>query len=204
MGYKNMPSNKSYFFQQKQNTFAQKFFEKGFTAASYILFTLKESGESFLRGLPSSYPQFQIWKDFFGVDKPEFKKNTLTVNLNRLEKQGLIIKDPKTKVYVLTDEGKEFTAYVRDRFLIMKEKWDEKFRIVIFDIPDRKKAWRKWLPKELALMQYKMLQRSVYIGKYPLPQSFYEDIVKAGLSQNVFVLTVGEVDRIDDILKLWK
>ena len=203
-----MPNkNKEYFFQQKQNTFAKKFFEKGFSAASYILLTLKESGEGFLAGLPSCYPEVAFWQKAFEVGKykkPEFKKQTLRINFYRLEKQGLIVKDPETKAYVITDEGKKFTAYVRDRYLIMKAKWDEKFRIVAFDIPDNKKDWRKWLVRELALLQYKMLQKSVYIGKYPLPQSFYEEIAKANLVKNVFVLTIGEIDRIEDILKLWQ
>lgn len=199
--------NQEYFFQQKQNTFAQKFFENGFSAASYILLTLKEHGEGFLASLPGSYPEFAFWQKAFEVGKykkPEFKKHTLKINFYRLEKQGLIVKDPEEKAYVLTDEGKSFVTYVKDRYLILKEKWDEKFRIVVFDIPDTKKDWRKWLVRELTLLQYKMLQKSVYIGKYPLPQSFYEEVAKANLVKDIFILTIGEVDRIEDILKLWR
>ncbi len=201
-----MPSLE-YLFQKRKRSFTQRFFEKGLNAATYILFTLQENGKLFLRELPNSYPQFQIMKEIFGVGYkkyPEFKKETIRTNFYRLENQGLIIRDPKQKFYILTNKGEELVSYIKNRYSILKKPWDGKWRIVIFDIPEEKKRWREWIREELVLLQFQQLQKSVYIGKYPLSESFYEEIIKAGLNKYIFVLTVGEIDREEEILKLFK
>lgn len=201
-----MPSKK-YFFQQKKRGFAQKFFEKGLTASSYILLALKEAGEGFLSDLPDSYPQFALMKQMFGVGKYKkhsFKKETLVVNLQRLMKKGLVAKEPKKKVYYLTDEGEELVAYIKDRYSILKEPWDGKLRIVAFDIPEEKEYWRRWFRQELILLQFHQLQKSVYIGKSALPESLYKEINENGLSPFIFVLTVGEIDKKEEIMKIFE
>lgn len=197
---------REYFFQKKKRSFAQKFFEKGLNGASYILLALSEAGEGFLRDLPSSYPQFKLMKDLFGVDYRgrKIKRETIKVNLHRLKKQGLIAQEPKEKYYFLTDKGEEFVSYIKNRFLILKQPWDGKLRVVIFDIPEKKKEWRKWLREELDLMQFHQLQKSVYIGKHPLPDSFYKAVAKNGLYNYVFVLTAGEIDKKEEILEMFK
>lgn len=200
-----MPMSKSeYFFQRRKRSFTQKFFEKGLNTTAYILFYLKEIGEGSLRELPSSYPQFKLIKQMFGVDSrvPKLKKETVKTNLYRLKKQGLITKDPKRKIYYLTDKGKEFVSYIEDRYLILKKPWDGKVRIVIFDIPEEKKGWREWIRQELLLLRFHQLQKSVYIGKHPLSESFYKEIAKAGLLRYVFVFTAGEIDQRERILEI--
>jgi len=197
-----MPKSK-YFFQ-KRRSFTQKFFNKGFNTAAYILFSLKEGGREFLRGLPSSYPAFKSMKEMFGAGykKPKLQKETIKTNLRRLKKQGLITKDIKRKIYYLTDEGKNFVSYIQDRYLILKKSWDKKLRIVIFDIPEKKKHWREWLRQELLLLQFQQLQKSVYVGKYPLPESFYKEIKEAELTGYVFVFIASEVSRQEEVLKI--
>lgn len=157
--------------------------------------------------LPDSYPGFALMKQMFGVGrygKIDFKKETVKTNLRRLREQGLIEKAPKEKIYCLTDKGKEFVSYIENRYLILKKPWDGKLRIVIFDIPEKKKYWREAIRKELLLMQFQLLQKSVYVGKYPLPESFYKEIEEAGLGGYVFIFTVDKVGRKAAILELLK
>ncbi len=196
---------KEYFFQQKERNFAQKFFEKGLNASSYILLALQEGGKSFLREMPSSYAQFGLLKELAGVNpykKASFKKETIRTNLYRLVKQGLIEKDPKQKAYCLTDDGKKFVANIENRYLILKKPWDGKLRLVIFDIPEKKKYWRESIRQELVLMQFQQLQKSVYIGKYPVPESLCKEIEDAGMGQFIFIFTIDKADRKKEILKL--
>ena len=198
-------AQEKYFFQKKKNTFTRKFFQKGFSAASYVLFALKESGKLALRDLPSCYPGIKLAKDIFGVEsgKYDFTDQTIRTNLRRLEKQGLVARDPKRKICFLTEEGENFIGYIEDRYLLLKQPWDGKLRIVIFDIPENKRYWRKWLRRELILLQYVQAQKSVYVGKIPLPKSLYEEIAKSGLQKNIFVLTAGEIDRKEEILNIF-
>ena len=66
-------------------------------------------------------------------------------------------------------------SYIENRYLVLNKPWDGKLRIVIFDIPEHKKGWRDWIRQELILLQFQQLQKSVHIGKYPLPESFYKE-----------------------------
>ena len=198
-----MPQSK-YLFQRKKISFTKRLFEKGLNAASLILFTLNEGGKNFLRDLPDSYPAFKTWKDVFGVNpkKKRLGNPEIKINLSRLEKQGLIRREPKTKVYFLTEQGKELVAYIEDRYSVLDKKWDGRLRIVIFDVPEKKRFYRVWIRGELLLLNYKMVQKSVYIGKYPLPKSFYQDIIRFGLNELVFVFTIDRVDKKDKLMKL--
>ena len=195
---------KKYFFQDKKRKFAQKFFEKGLTAESYILFSVKEGGKLFLQGLPSVYPSIKLMQEIFGATPEEsnFNNRTVRTNLRRLEEQGLIVKEPKKKIYCLTDKGEEFLFYIKDRYSVLKKPWDRKIRMVIFDIPEEKKRWRYWLRKELLLLQFRQFQKSVYVGKCPLPKSLYEEIEEGGLKDYILVFTAEKIDQENKITEM--
>jgi len=181
-----------------------KYFTKGLSIAGAVLLSLKEGGVSFLEGMPDYYG-FGPYKKFFGVGKYKrrnIKKQTLNVNLYRLQQQGLIVKDPKQKIFALTQDGKKLLLEVNNRLLIFQKPWDKKLRLVFFDIPETMKAWRKWLRAELASFRFVKIQESVYAGKYPLPQSFYEEINQQGIDRYIFVITAGEIDKQYEILKM--
>jgi CRISPR/Cas system-associated endoribonuclease Cas2 len=190
-----------YIFQRKRASFAKRIFTKGLNAAGAILLYLAEIGEGFLEDLPSCYPQFDLMKQLAGVGpyrksrREWLKKKNLQNALYRLKKKGLVVKDPKRKIYYLTKKGKKIASYIEDRYGLLARKWDGKIRVVIFDIPEKKKKWREWLRAELLLLQYKELQKSVYIGKAPLPESLYQQIIQDDLQDNVFVFTMSEFDR---------
>ena len=195
-----------YVFQKKKRSTAYKFFSKGVDATAHILLALHENAqlasEGFLRNCPQ-YPGFGLVREMFGAGGlPKLKKEIVRTNFYRLEKQGLIKKDPKKKVYYLTDKGEEFACYIENRFLILNESWDKKLRIVIFDIPEQKRYWRVYLKQELELMQFKQLQKSVYVGRYPLPESLIKEIEKDGMGKFIYIFTIDQTDREEEILKI--
>jgi len=197
---------RQYLFQKKKCYFTQRLFDRGLNAAACILLALEEMGDDFLRSLPSSYPQFKFWKDIFGVSdypRPSFKESTVRVNLQRLIKDGLVAKDQKTQKFSLTAKGKELVDYIENRYQVLEKSWDGKLRIVIFDIPEMFKSWRHVIRQELLLLQFQQLQKSVYIGKYPIPESFYREIGEWNLRKYIFIFTIDKVDREDEILKFF-
>ena len=128
-------ATKKYIFQQKQRSLAEKIFTHGLNATGYVLLSLAEMGEMYLKSLPNCYPGFKLMKELAGVGKyknRKFKKEIIDTEISRLKKQGLVAKDPIKKVYYLTPEGKRFTAYIKDRYSVLKNPWDKKLRIVIF------------------------------------------------------------------------
>ena len=202
--------NSEYVFQKKKLSFTKRLFEKGLNAAGYILFALKDIPKDlhesfydvFLAELPNSYPGFKLMKVMFGYDsKKKFKKNTIEVNVSRLKKQGLIIEDEGRK-FRLTAKGEEMIAFIKDRHSILEKPWDKKIRVVVFDIPEKKKHFREWFRIELGLLLFKSLQKSVYIGKYPIPDDLYQDIIKNGFFNNIHIFTINEADKQKELLEL--
>ncbi len=77
-------------------------------------------------------------------------------------------KEDGTIKVVLTKDGKKRALeYQFDEIKIKTpEKWDGKWRMVIFDIPERKKKAREALRKKLKELNFMELQKSVFIHSY--------------------------------------
>lgn len=113
---------------------------------------------------------FQALKPL-GLDKKfkNFKSNT-NRSLSRLISLGLVVfveKDGK-KYLKLTEKGKlKLMTLEKDNFKFNKpQKWDKKWRIVIFDIPQRRRLQRDKLRFTLKQIGFIKLQHSVWVYPY--------------------------------------
>ena len=91
--------------------------------------------------------------------------------IRRLYKSKLIdYKDNKDKTVtiVLNEKGRErILKYNLDKIRIKKpSKWDNLWRLVIFDIPEDKKSGRTALVAKLKELGFYPMQKSVYIHPY--------------------------------------
>ena len=93
-------------------------------------------------------------------------------------------------------------TYIENRYAILEKPWDKKIRVIVFDIPERERGFRKWLRTELGLLAFKQLQKSVYIGKYPIPDDLYQDLIKNNLFNYVHIFTIDEANKQKELLKL--
>ena len=82
------------------------------------------------------------------VDFKEEKDGTVTVLLSKLGKKHAIRYDPKNMK------------------ISIPSKWDKKWRIVIFDIPEKKRIARDTLRQEMKKLGFLELQKSVWIFPY--------------------------------------
>ncbi|MEK9194715.1 MAG: hypothetical protein AAB884_02795 [Patescibacteria group bacterium] len=117
----------------------------------------------------------------------------LRVILGRLEEKGLIVRE-KNKNYRLTDVGSKFLGNTKDKIMLRKQ-WDGKWHLVTFDIPEKRRSDRDWLRYVLQLHEYKKLQKSVFLGKFALPERIFREIYDRKLNACVRLLTVGEIDE---------
>ena len=81
-----------------------------------------------------------------------------------------------------------------------KKEWDGKWRIVMFDVPEKYRKERNWLRFQLFGFEYQQLQKSVFLGKWPLTEDFFSEIVKRKLNNFIRLITIGEIDD-EKILK---
>lgn len=105
------------------------------------------------------------------------QKQAFRNTLNRLEKRGLIIGERKKgKVaYLLSDAGEKLAKRIKLKLELAKSKrWDGKWRILLFDIPEKVRGKRDFFRKELCDFGFYQLQKSVWVYPYPLPQDFFD------------------------------
>jgi len=106
---------------------------------------------------------------------PEDVKNSLVRRtrqaLQRLEAQGMIKRraTPRGWTVVLTEEGKKFSEklHAAEHIKIRAPRvWDQKWRIVIFDIWERRRGVRDKLRRTLEKAGFRRIQDSVWVCPY--------------------------------------
>lgn len=111
---------------------------------------------------------FKKTKNRYFITKQYMVKRTL----NRLRQQSLIDyqenRDGKVTL-TLTEAGQlKVLRYKFDEMVIKKPKrWDRKWRMVIFDVPEGHKAARDALRDKMKSLGLYQLQKSVWISPYP-------------------------------------
>ena len=117
-----------------------------------------------------------------------FERNRLLKDVKSLQSKELIrleeLGNGKIKI-LITDKGKKkaLTYKIEDIKLNSYRKWDHKWRLIIFDIPESHKDGRNALREKLNSLRFYTLQKSVYITPFPC-----EDEIN-------FITTVFEVQK---------
>ena len=122
------------------------------------------------------------------------KKQSVKKSLNRLIQGGyVVIKDKKAE---LTKRGENFATLLGKGNLIQKKprRWDGKWRMLIFDIPEKKKNVREHIRTTLVNLGFYRLQDSVWV--YPYDCEDFITILKIDLEVGKDVLYII-ADRIE-------
>lgn len=127
-----------------------------------------------LSGSPRRY--FRITK-MIGREWREIKRDSLRRAIRRLYESKLIhekVNPDGSVTLTLSEKGRMYPDKSRkltlnmDNMKIAKpEKWDRKWRIVLFDIPKEKKDLRDTLRRHLIQLGFHRFQKSVFIHPFP-------------------------------------
>lgn len=141
----------------------------------------------------------RLMDDFLVEDEWEkFDKARLRQKLKLLYRQKMVRIYQTGDKYVvqITKKGqRRLITYKLDELQIPKpEKWDGKWRIVVYDIPTEKNLARDALRATLKKLEFFELQKSVYL--YPYPCSDAIDFIREiyGVGEHVTLLTVGYLE----------
>src|SRR4030042_2788826 len=176
-----------------ESKIAKSIVKNSVKTSGFICLALYEFGAITLEAFfPPNYSYAKPWRRLFSMynyEKPD--RRNVSENLKRLIEYGLVEKEGN--FLKLTEYGKLIIKPAVQKRQIIKKKWDGKYRLVIFDIPEIRKKARVWLREELYLLNYTPLQKSVFIGKYPLTPDIVEKIKKLNLHDFVNYLLVDRV-----------
>jgi DNA-binding transcriptional regulator PaaX len=165
--------------------------ERGVAAVSEVLET---GGHSLGRSYGAMTGLRNFW-DYYDELK-NLKENSARTILWRLQKKGLVKKTEK--YYQLTFQGLKIVKNFKTDNSA-KTVWDGRWRMIMFDIPEKKRKERDWLRYQLLCLDYQSVQKSVFIGRQPIEEDVWNDIVERDLNKCIRLITVGEIDD-DEIL----
>lgn len=114
---------------------------------------------------------------------PKHKKPTIVQAIRRLRKKGLIEQERNKKgeiILRLTSLGKDYLG--------KEEEWDGKYRIVIWDIPERKRVVRNLFRRRLKDWGFKSWQRSVWISKRNVTKRLRELVKELELEKYIAII----------------
>lgn len=162
--------------------------------AGVVLEKLAELGRIPLDAFfPPTYSYTKMWRPLLGLDAPpQITRHAVSMNLWRLQKQGLVKKSGKDKAsrWGITSKGKKYLRSAEAGKIDLVK--DGVTRIVMFDIPERERKKRDIIRAELIGYGFSQLQKSVWIGEYRLPEEFITLIGDLDLSDCVHIFSVRE------------
>ena len=113
--------------------------------------------------------------------------------INYLKKEGFL--EVNHKSVTSTYNGKQKIKDLKNNWIFNKNYKKETVSqptIIIYDIPEKYKRKRGWLRKVLISFDYKMIQKSVWLGQTKLSHDFIKDIKKLGLLPFVKIFAVAK------------
>jgi len=113
-----------------------------------------------------------------------------------LKKKGYIkIKNLEEKQgVILTKKGAEKVLKIKLKTTDKKKRKDGKWQMVIFDIPERKRALRDLFRKTLEILGYKMLQQSIWVCPYEVSKETEGIIRKYSIDPYVKLFLIEEIE----------
>ncbi len=125
--------------------------------------------------------------------------------LSHLEKRGMVKVERKGKNQFITLTSKGELAVLLSKAAVVKgKKWDGKWRLIIFDIPEDAKHKRREFRILLKDNGFIKLQASVYISPYSLNREAIGYLQKSGLMAYIRILKVEEMDNDKEFRKKFK
>ncbi|MEX2090899.1 MAG: CRISPR-associated endonuclease Cas2 [Candidatus Paceibacterota bacterium] len=138
------------------------------------------------------------YKGFY-VSGPNYKKTYS--GFKNLEHRGIIKKVSKSR-FKFTEKGKVWLKssslkYYKD----MGIKWDRKWRIIIFDIPQEFHNKRNQFRKKLKSSGFYMIQKSVFAFPYPCEKELFDYTKDLQISEYINIIEADNLGSVSQEVK---
>lgn len=157
-----------------------------------ILLALEKTVDGYVRfdnfiNNPSFYAYYDGWNY-------PLKKSELAIAFKRLRENGLVeLIDDEKLIYRLTDSGKDRALWIKIK--MENEPWDGKWRLIIWDIPEKRRIARDLLRYKLKVLGFNRLQKSVWATKKNCTKELREFIKKVRIEDWVMVFESTDIGK---------
>jgi|SRR3989344_466122 len=128
-------------------------------------------------------------------------------SLGRLLDSGHIKHESKDgkRYFVLTDKGQASLLRLQAKhFQLPKPKrWDKKFRILIFDVQEKRRYKRDRFRMMLRQLGFKNLQKSAWVYPYDCEDAIQILKTDLGVGKDVIYLVTGDIENKEKIAKMF-
>ena len=146
---------------------------------------------------------FHPYRIVYGYFPKEYNRKSIGITIKRLEQKGFIQKGIiEDEVCIkLTELGikrlEEKRKTKKEKALLniadKNERWDKKWRVVIFDIPETNKRVRQALRETLKVLEFWPLQKSVWISKKDYTKELRKWVQELGLEQHIIIFETDDL-----------
>lgn len=120
----------------------------------------------------------------------EISRKAFNQSIYRLKKRGFI--EGVDEGYRLSSKGK---IYYSNPYNKIKEKSGKKEKIIVlFDIPEKNKKIREWIRRQIKFWDFKMIQKSVWLGSGPLPKEFDKRLKELKVENGVKIIKIKNIE----------
>jgi CRISPR-associated endonuclease Cas2 len=109
-------------------------------------------------------------------------------------------KDKETQFVKLTKDG-QLQALLTKSKIINQQKWDGKWRLIVYDIPEDSRRYRHLFRTLLRQHNFYKLQESVFVSPYPLNRLAIAYLKETGLISYIRIARIDEMDNDKDLRK---
>ncbi len=154
-----------------------------------ILLTIEKSIDGYIRFENFAYHPYR-----YKYGYPELKKAYLAKALKRLREDGLIeLVSNDELIFRLTDKGKDKVLW--EGIKNANKKWDGKWRIVVWDVPEKRRPARDLLRFKLKQLGFIQWQKSMWATKIDCTKALRDFIRQVGIEDWVMVIESNNIGR---------
>ncbi|MEK7107893.1 MAG: hypothetical protein AAB814_01860 [Patescibacteria group bacterium] len=141
----------------------------------------------------------------FGWKPHKRYREVIARSRNRLIEHGLLARDEKGFLR-LTSKGEAKLRELerREYKLPHPKRWDKKWRVLIFDIPEKRKYLREKIRNTLRAIGFNQLQKSVWIYPYDCEDLIALLKVDFKVGKDLLYLVVDEIENDKKLLGLFQ
>lgn len=151
---------------------------------------------------------FYPYKALYGYTK-EWERGSIRGCLSRLKRQKLIERRViKGEIcFRITDGGRDKVAKIIPVRGLREHRWDGLWRLVVFDVPEKKRWLRDDLRDKLLELGFACWQRSVWVTPFDVGREVSEYLESANLSQyspTLLVKRMYGINEKDFAYRVWR
>jgi len=136
----------------------------------------------------------------FGKEWKKVSKKSVEQSIDKLYRSKMVdlrMQEDGTWKMVLTDHGKKRALFCKIESMEIRKpkRWDRKWRVILFDIPEKQKGSRDALRAWIKRIGFLELQKSVFVFPYDCRDEFDFIVEFLGLRQYVRFLVAENIDN---------